>query len=111
MISLGRIGYDKEEEVSELAAISLAVALGEAFPPDTAGLEGLTSPSLSDFLPKTWRDKGDAASWARKLVPYHASLGVAAAIDDAGALGALLPQLQASFVEVGKHSQGLVVVV
>ena len=95
MINLGRLGFADEPVVTELAASSLAIALGDEFPADAGELEKMDDPKVVDFVPPSWRAKGDAGYWAKALLPYRKELGIAGAEGDGDALAALIPDLQA----------------
>jgi hypothetical protein len=95
VINLGRLGFADEPVVTELAASSLAIALGDEFPADAGELEKMDDPKVVAFVPPSWRAKGDAGYWAKALLPYRKELGIAGAEGDGDALAALIPDLQA----------------
>ena len=96
---MGRLGFEDEAQVAELAATSIAVALGDEFPRDEASLVEMEQPELLEFLPLSWRSKG-AKYWASKISPFRAKLGIDAAEGDPDTVGTLVAELQESFISL-----------
>ena len=104
-IMVGRLGFEDEDKVAELAATSIAVALSDGFPRDEASLAAMEDPTLLEFLPLSWRSKGEKY-WASKILPYRAKLGVTAAEGDEEAIGGIIAHLQETFVTtVSEHEK------
>ena len=95
MINLGRLGFADEPVVIELAASSLAIALGDEFPADAGELGKMDDPKVVGFVRSSWHAKGDTSYWTKALLPYRKELGIAGAEGDGDALAALIPDLQA----------------
>jgi hypothetical protein len=65
ILTTGNLRFDEEKQATTLAATSVAVAMGDEFPVDVAGLIEI---DLLEFVPPNWREKHSVEKWAELIL-------------------------------------------